>query len=70
MNSTMFTADRVTHLKIVAVALVLATAVSGISVGVRFAAPEAATSVHATTVQVFKAGKPMAAAQNDLINVR
>jgi uncharacterized membrane protein AbrB (regulator of aidB expression) len=47
-NTTMFTADRVTHLKIVVVALVAATAVLLVAVSARFAQFESTTSLQAS----------------------
>ncbi|MGE0565373.1 MAG: hypothetical protein AB7O50_12745 [Pseudolabrys sp.] len=38
-NSTIYTADRITHLKVVVVGLLLATAVTAIAVGVRMSNP-------------------------------
>jgi hypothetical protein len=60
-NFSMFTADRMTHLKVVAVALVCATLVAGIGVAARVTDGSPATDgrVEAT---VIKASKPVTAA--------
>ena len=60
-NHSMISADRMTHLKVVAVALVCATLVAGIGVAARVAETSPATDgrVEATVV---KASKPMTAA--------
>ncbi len=57
-NTSMFTADRMTHLKIVVVALVCATLVAAIGVTARMA--DAGTGRLEATV--IKAGAPMTAA--------
>ncbi len=59
-NFSMFSADRMTHLKVVAVALVCATLVAGIGVAARVADSSPATDgrIEATVV---KASKPMTA---------
>jgi len=58
MNYSLFTADRLTHLKIVVVALVAATAIAGFGISARLANPDvaAATSMHASS-GVVKASK-------------
>jgi len=63
----MFSADRVTHLKIVIVALVAATVVAGVGVTARLTGPDA-SSMQASTV--LKAGKPMTTAGSDSSTVR
>jgi hypothetical protein len=57
-NFSLFTADRMTHLKIVLVSLVCATLVAGIGVAARVN-DTVGTPMEAT---VLKAGKPMTAA--------
>jgi hypothetical protein len=58
-NSSMFTADRATHLKIVVVSLVCATLVAGIGVAARVADTANDGRLEATVV---KAGTPVTAA--------
>jgi hypothetical protein len=58
-NSSMFTADRATHFKIVGVSLVCATLVAGIGVAARVADTTADGRQEAI---VIKAGTPMTAA--------
>ena len=56
-NSSLFTADRMTHLKIVVVALFCATLVAGVGVSARVS-DSANSRMEATVV---KAGKPITA---------
>jgi hypothetical protein len=60
-NVSMFSADRMTHLKVVAVALVCATLVAGIGVAARVADNSPVIDGR-TEVTVIKASKPMTAA--------
>jgi hypothetical protein len=57
MNHSFYSADRATHLKIVVVALVAATAVAGISISSRVNSSD--SFADAQRVQVIKAGKPV-----------
>jgi hypothetical protein len=67
-NFSMFTADRMTHLKVVAVALVCATLVAGIGVAARVTDSSATDGrVEAT---VIKAGKAMTAATSEDRTIR
>ena len=65
-NSSMFTADRATHLKIVVVSLLCATIVAGIGIAARVtdASPD---RMEAT---VIKAGKPITASTNASTSIR
>jgi hypothetical protein len=59
-NFSLFTADRMTHLKIVALALVLATLVAGLGVAARLS--DGSGSVNGRIeASVIKAGKPVTA---------
>jgi ABC-type proline/glycine betaine transport system permease subunit len=60
-NSSMFTADRMTHLKIVVVSLVCATLVAGIGVAARVADTTSDGRIEAT---VIKATVPMTASRD------
>jgi hypothetical protein len=62
-NSSLFTADRTTHLKIVVLALACATLVAGIGVASRITDTDHG-SLEATA-PVMKAGTPMTAATRD-----
>ena len=68
MNSSMFTADRLTHLKIVVVALIAATVVAGVGVTARVADYNSATELHASG-PALKAGKPVSAAVREGVSV-
>jgi hypothetical protein len=57
-NFSLFTADRLTHLKIVVVALTCATLVAGVAVAARISD----TASGQTETTVIKAGKPVTAA--------
>jgi hypothetical protein len=66
MNSTsIYTADRMTHLKIVAVSLICATVVTGISVAAHVT--DETTTGSRLETNVIRAGAPVAAANNDIM---
>jgi hypothetical protein len=67
-NSTLLTADRTTHLKIVVLSLVCATLVAGIGVASRISDTD--TGRLEATSPVVKAGTPMTAATLDHIVIR
>ena len=64
-NSSMFTADRGTHLKIVVVSLVCATIVAGIGIAARVSVPTG--KMEATVITV---GKPLTASTTDGTSIR
>ena len=64
-NSSMFTADRGTHLKIVVVSLVCATIVAGIGVAARVSTPNG--KMEATVITV---DKPVTASTTDGTSIR
>jgi ABC-type proline/glycine betaine transport system permease subunit len=64
-NSSMFTADRATHLKIVIVSLVCATVVAGIGIAARVNVP--GSRMEATVITV---GKPITAATSAGTSIR
>jgi hypothetical protein len=67
-NSSMFTADRMTHLKVVVVALVCATLVAGVGIAARVTdGSMTSTGLQATVV---KATAPVTAANADGSTVR
>jgi hypothetical protein len=55
MNHSIYSADRMTHLKIVVVALVVGILVAGFSISARNSSDEGFTQ----TARVMKAGKPV-----------
>jgi len=57
MNHSFYSADRSTHLKIVVVALLAATAVAGIGITARVNSDD--SYAEAQRVQIIKAGKPV-----------
>ena len=61
-NYSMFTADRMTHLKIVVLALVCATLVAGIGIAARVTDSSGNVRMEAT---VIKAGAPVQASTTD-----
>jgi hypothetical protein len=67
-NSSMFTADRMTHLKIVVVALVCATMVAGIGIAARVT--DGTTTASGLQATVVKATAPVTAATTDNNPVR
>ena len=67
-NTSMFTADRTTHLKIVLVSLVCATLVVGVGVTAR--ANDGATGSVRMEATVIKAGAPVQAATTNGSTVR
>jgi hypothetical protein len=64
-NSSMFTATRATHLKIVVMSVVCATIVAGIGHGARVRVPDG--RMEATFITV---GKPTTAATDDSTSIR
>jgi hypothetical protein len=65
-NFSMFTADRMTHLKVVAVALVCATLVAGLGVAARVAEG----SDGRLEATVIKVGKPVTASTSESRTIR
>ena len=66
-NFSMLSADRMTHLKVVAMALVCATLVAGIGVAARVTDVAADGRIEATVV---KASKPMTASKSEDRTIR
>ncbi|WP_438278610.1 hypothetical protein [Nitrobacter sp.] len=66
MNHSIYSADRMTHLKIVVVALVAGIAVAGFAISARMNADDGFTQ----TARVIKVGKPMAITSSDTMVVR
>jgi ABC-type proline/glycine betaine transport system permease subunit len=67
-NSSMFTADRMTHLKIVVVSLVCATLVAGVGIAARVSDSSSANGRLEATV--IKAGTPVTAAKDAANTIR
>jgi hypothetical protein len=68
-NFSMLSADRMTHLKVVAVALVCATLVAGIGVAARVSDNSSAIDARSEAT-VVKASKPMTAATTEGRSIR
>jgi hypothetical protein len=68
-NSTIFTADRTTHLKIVVVSLIASILVIGIGIAARTTVPDTTARVQ-TAGPAVKAGKPIAITKSDTTTVR
>ena len=67
-NSSMLTADRNTHLKIVVVSLICATLVAGVGIAARVT--DFTGSNGRIETAVIKAGKPVTAATTDGTSIR
>jgi hypothetical protein len=70
MNHSLVTADRTTHLKIVAVSLIAAIAVILVGITARIADPDTATARLETHGPVVKAGKPSTITAREGVAVR
>lgn len=70
MNHSLVTADRTTHLKIVAVSLIAAIAVILVGITARIADPDTATARMEAHGPVLKAGKPSAVTARDGVTIR
>lgn len=70
MNHSLVTADRTTHLKIVAVSLIAAIAVILVGVTARITDTGSATARLEAHGPVLKAGKPSAVTARDGITIR
>ncbi len=68
-NSSMRTADRVTHLKIVVTSLVLGIVVVGVGIAARPTVPDMSTQLEARA-PVLKAGAPVIWSSSDSSTVR
>ena len=68
MNSSMFTADRTTHLKIVVVSLACAILVAGVGIAARVTDSNPANGRFEATV--LKAGTPVTAAKDATNTIR
>jgi hypothetical protein len=69
-NSSIATADRVTHLKIVAVSLVAAIMVVAVGITARPPVGDGVTARLKADAPVMQAGKPMIITRSDTITVR
>jgi hypothetical protein len=67
-NSSLFTADRMTHLKIVVVSLVCATMVAGVGIASRVT--DGTTAPGRLEATVIKAPAPITASTNEANTVR
>jgi hypothetical protein len=69
-NSTIFTADRTTHLKIVVISLVASIAVIVVGIAARTTTTAETTARIQTAGPAVKAGKPIAITHSDTSTVR
>jgi hypothetical protein len=67
-NSTIFTADRTTHLKIVVISLVASIAVMVVGITTRVGSPD--TTAHVASGPAIKAGKPIAVTNAGVTTIR
>jgi hypothetical protein len=72
MNHSIYGADRLTHLKIVVVALIGATVVAGVGIAARGTGttPDVATAGRQELVPVIRAGQPMVVGDREISTVR
>jgi hypothetical protein len=72
MNHSIYGADRLTHLKIVVVALIGATVVAGVGIAARDTATTSgvATARHQELVPVIRAGQPVVVGDRDISMIR
>jgi hypothetical protein len=72
MNHSIYGADRLTHLKIVVVALIGATVVAGVGIAARdtATAPGVATARNQDTLPVIRAGQPVVVGERELSMIR
>jgi hypothetical protein len=68
-NSSMFTADRLTHLKIVVVSLIAGIVVVGVGIAARPTVPDMSTQLEARA-PVLKAGGPVIWSATDDTTIR
>ena len=68
-NASMRTADKLTHLKIVVVSLVLGTVVVGIGIAARPIVPDMSTQLEARA-PVLKAGQPVIWSGSEISTIR
>ncbi len=66
MNHSIYSADRMTHLKVVVLALVAGIVVAGFGISARTFSDDGSTQ----TVRVVKAGKPVVVTSSDAMVVR
>jgi hypothetical protein len=69
-NSTIFTADRTTHLKIVVISLVASIAVIVVGIAARTTTTAETTARIQTAGPAVKAGKPIAITHSDTSTIR
>ncbi len=69
MNHSIYSADRMTHLKIVVVALVAAVAIAAFSISARISTGDGYQTARITT-PVVKASKTVVMTQSDTMTVR
>ena len=72
MNHSIYGADRLTHLKIVVVALIGATVVAGVGIAARDTSTTSGitTARNQELVPVIRAGKPMVVGDRDVSTIR
>jgi len=69
-NSTIFTADRNTHVKIVAIALVASISILAVGIAARTTTAADSTARIQTAGPALKAGKPVAFSHSDTTAIR
>jgi hypothetical protein len=70
MNHSIYGADRLTHLKIVVVALIGATVVAGVGIAARGTATTPEVTAARNLVPIIRAGQPVVFSDRDISVVR
>jgi hypothetical protein len=70
MNHSIYGADRLTHLKIVVVALIGATVVAGVGIAARDTATTPDVTTARNLVPIIRAGQPVVLSDRDISLVR
>ena len=70
MNSSLWSANRATHIKIVVISMVASIVVVGVGIGARTGNSETATAMVKANGPVLKATRPSTITANDISTVR
>ena len=70
MNHSIYGADRLTHLKIVVVALIGATMVAGVGIAARDTTTSGVTTARQDLIPVIRAGQAVVVGEHEISTVR